>query len=219
MSGSKWSLTDTLEPIPKGAQAEFVSFRQRILLRYLNRSESKGISRPPSHSHSIWDSEEGDESLHSAGVRDPGNCQRATLRAGLSVCDGVSQPVVLEKPLWFPVGRRLYPQSGRYLVLVPTGVAAATFDTRPGTEFFGWDVSSNLSVYPSDNLTVRLRSLIMKHRFRTTPVRRESPAQMGTSAVVFYSPDGTISTCAPSGWTPDLANAETKLILALLFRL
>ena len=104
-------------------------------------------------------------------------------------------------------------------VLVPTGVAASTFDTRSGTEFFGWDVSSNVSWYPTENITFRLE---VSHHEASVPYYAGSGGVTGPDGYKcggLYNPDGQISTCAPAGWTPDLVNAETKAIFALLFRL
>ena len=191
-----------------------------ILLRYLNRSESKGISRAAVSFTFDLGFEEGDGVTAFRGVHDPGNCQKER------PCEQDFLSAMAYHNLWFwknrfgfLLGGGFIRNPGRYLVLVPTGVAAATFDTRPGTEFFGWDVSSNLSVYPSDNLTVRLE---VSHHEASVPYYAGPGGVTGPDGYKcggLYSPDGTISTCAPSGWTPDLANAETKLILALLFRL
>lgn len=108
---------------------------------------------------------------------------------------------------------------GRYLVLVPTGVAASTFDTRSGTEFIGWDLSSNLSWFPSENLTFRLE---VSHHNASVPYYAGPGGVTGPDGYKcggLYDPDGSIHTCAPTNWTPDLVNAETKLIFAALFRL
>ena len=74
--------------------------------------------------------------------------------------------------------------------------AASTFDTRTGTEFFGWDVSSNFSVYPSELLTVRLE---VSHHEASVPVPRdqaESLDPMAASAAVCIIPTGDLNLCA-----------------------
>ena len=117
------------------------------------------------------------------------------------------------------VGGGFIRNPGRYLVLVPSGVAAATFDTRSGTEFLGWDVSSNVSFYPTEHLTFRLE---VSHHDASVPYYAGPGGVTGPTGYKcggLYHPDGVVSTCAPASWTPDLVNAETKLIFALLFRL
>lgn len=104
-------------------------------------------------------------------------------------------------------------------LLVPTGVAATTFDTRSGTEFLGWDVSSNVSWYPTENLTFRLE---VSHHEASIPYYSGHGGVTGPDGYKcggLYSADGLITTCALPGWTPDLVQAETKLIFALLFRI
>jgi hypothetical protein len=112
---------------------------------------------------------------------------------------------------------------GRYLVLAPTGLASPGqpfgFSTNPGTTFFGWDTSQNISFYPSQNLTVRLENSFH---------HSDDPYYAGHGGVTgpdgfkcggLYSPDNAIFTCAPPGWRPNLVNNEDKIILALIFRL
>src|SRR5262249_2261575 len=128
--------------------------------------------------------------------------------------------------LWFwrnqigwTVGGGFIHNPGRYLVLIPTGVAAQTFDTNPGTRFDGWDLSTTLDWMPAENLTVRLEA---GHREAHAPycagpggVTGPDGYKCGTAA----SPDAQITSCAPAGWTPDLVNAETRIIFAVLFRI
>ncbi|MFL9482024.1 outer membrane beta-barrel protein [Chitinophagaceae bacterium LWZ2-11] len=96
---------------------------------------------------------------------------------------------------------------GRYLVLVPTGVAGQQFDTSPGTKFDGWDASTTLDWMPNDYLTFRIEAV---HRAANVPYFA------GPGGVT--SPDGYTNTPIPAGWKPDLVKDETRGILALLIR-
>ena len=96
---------------------------------------------------------------------------------------------------------------GRYLVLVPTGVAGQQFDTSPGTKFNGWDASTTIDWMPNDFLTFRAEFV---HR------AADIPYFAGHGGVT--SPDGYTTTPIPSGWKPDLVKSESRGILALLIR-
>src|SRR5262249_53475922 len=108
---------------------------------------------------------------------------------------------------------------GRYLVLVPPGVAATTFDTNPGTRFDGWDISTTLDWMPDEMITFRLEAV---HREASVPYfagRGGVTGPNGYKTGGLYNPDDVISTSIPPGWTPDLVPSETRLIFALLFRI
>ena len=121
---------------------------------------------------------------------------------------------MLYNRLWFAndhygwtIGGGFIHNPGRYLVLLPTGVAGQIFDTSPGTKFDGWDVSTTLDWMPDENITWRLEF-----------VHREAniPYFAGHGGVT--SPDGYITTQVPPGWLPDLVKAESRLIFAVLCR-
>jgi hypothetical protein len=97
---------------------------------------------------------------------------------------------------------------GRYLVLVPTGVAGQQFSTAPGTKFDGWDISTTFDWMPDESQTWRIEVV---HREANVPYFA------GRGGVT--SPDGYITTPVPAGWAPDLKKSETRIILALLFRI
>jgi len=97
---------------------------------------------------------------------------------------------------------------GRYLVLVPTGVAGQQFDASPGTQFDAWDLSTTLDWMPDDHTTFRLEYV---HRAASIPYFA------GPGGVT--SPDGYINTPIPAGWSPDLVKSESRIILALIVRL
>lgn len=191
-----------------------------VLVRYLNRGDSHGVSRAALSVTFDLGFEEGDGVTAFRGVHDPGNCTKER------PCEQDFLSAMAYHNLWFwknrlswMVGGGFIRNPGRYLVLIPTGVAASTFDARSGTEFFGWDVSSNFSVYPSELLTVRLE---VSHHQASVPYYAGAGGVTGPDGYKcggLYHPDGVISTCAPSGWSPDLVRAETKLIVAALFRL
>ena len=111
---------------------------------------------------------------------------------------------------------------GRYLVLLPTGDASplpsATnptqtegthpFDTSAGTQFKGWDCSTNFDWMPNQSIT-----------FRAEFVHREAnvPYFAGSGGVT--SPTGYTTTALPAGWQPDLVKMENRIIFAVLFRI
>src|SRR5262249_37469335 len=78
---------------------------------------------------------------------------------------------------------------GRYLVLLPTGVAGQIFDTSPGTKFDGWDASTTLDWMPDEYQTWRLEFV---HRAASVPYFA------GHGGVT--SPDGYTTTAVPANW-------------------
>lgn len=96
---------------------------------------------------------------------------------------------------------------GRYLVLLPTGMAGQRFDTSPGSKFDGWDISTTFDWMPDESLTWRLEIV---HRAANVPYFA------GPGGVT--SPDGYNTTPVPADWNPDLVKSETRIIFALLFR-
>ncbi|MEN9599399.1 MAG: hypothetical protein RL596_1718 [Bacteroidota bacterium] len=111
---------------------------------------------------------------------------------------------------------------GRYLVLLPTGQASALpdplnptqtqgkfpFTANPGDGFTGWDYSTNLDYMPNQSMTLRFE-IVNRHA--------DVPYFAGRGGVT--SPDGFATTALTPSWRPDLVKSETKVILALLFRL
>lgn len=133
--------------------------------------------------------------------------------------------------LWFAqnhfawtIGGGWMKNPGRYLVLYPTGQASPLpsktdptkteglfpFDTRPGTQFEGWDWSTNLDWMPNQSIT-----------FRIEYVNRHSSVPYFAGHGGVTSPDGLVTTPVdPNGsWRPDLVKSEQKIIGAILFRL
>jgi hypothetical protein len=101
---------------------------------------------------------------------------------------------------------------GRYLVLLPTGDAGPNgthpFTANPGDKFDGWDISTTFDWMPDESQTWRFEIV---HREANVPYFA------GRGGVT--SPDGYVTTPIPAGWTPDLRKSETRVILALLFRI
>lgn len=191
-----------------------------LLLRYYNRPSSRFLSRAAFSVTFDLGFEEGDGVAAFRGTGTEGNCTSET------PCEQDFLSGMAYSMLWFwrnqigfLFGGGFIRNPGRYLVLVPTGVAASTFDTNPGTEFFGWDLSSNLSWFPTENITFRLE---VSHHESSVPYYAGAGGVTGPDGYKcggLYNPDGLITTCAPTGWSPDLVKAETKAIFALLFRL
>jgi hypothetical protein len=111
---------------------------------------------------------------------------------------------------------------GRYLVLLPTGQASSLpdplnptqtqgkfpFTANPGDPFTGWDCSTNFDYMPNQSTTLRFE-IVSRHTSENYFAGRGGVT----------SPDGLATTPLTPGWRPDLVKSETKVILALLFRL
>lgn len=124
--------------------------------------------------------------------------------------------------LAWTVGGGYMKNPGRYLVLLPTGQASALpnpnnptqtagafpFTANPGDQFEGWDWSTNFDYMPNQSLTVRAE-IVNRHS--------SVPYFAGKGGVT--SPDGYATTPLTPDWRPDLVKSETRLILALLFRM
>lgn len=191
-----------------------------LLMRYVNRPGSRFLSRAAFSVTFDLGFEEGAGVTAFRGAHTPGNCtEEAPCEQDFVSAMAYSMMWFWKNRLSWMAGGGFIRNPGRYLVLVPTGVAASTFDTRSGTEFFGWDLSTNVSWYPTENMTFRLE---VSHHEASVPYYAGSGGVTGPDGYKcggLYDPDGAVRTCAPAGWTPDLVNAETKLIFALLFRL
>jgi hypothetical protein len=122
----------------------------------------------------------------------------------------------------FTCGGGIMTNPGRYLVLYPTGEASPLpnpqnptqtegtfpFSANPGDAFKAWDVSCNLDWLPNQATTIRLE---LVHRSANVPYFA------GPGGVT--SPSGYSTTPLPANWRPDLVKQETRIILAMLFRL
>jgi hypothetical protein len=120
------------------------------------------------------------------------------------------------------IGGGLMKNPGRYLVLLPTGQAsplpnpnnptqtdgAFPFSANPGDQFSGWDVSTNFDFMPNQSITFRCEFV-----YRNSSV----PYFAGIGGVTSQTGYST-STLDPN-WRPDLVKSESRIILAMLFRL
>ena len=121
---------------------------------------------------------------------------------------------------------------GRYLVLEPTGQASNfpnpgnptqtasvlpasdQFQENPGNPFTGWDCSAGLSWMPNQSLEIKAEW-----------VHRESSVPYFAGPGGVTSPNGYTTTPIPfsaSGvplWVPDLERSESRVVLAVEFRL
>jgi hypothetical protein len=120
------------------------------------------------------------------------------------------------------IGGGVMKNPGRYLVLYPTGQAsplpdpnnptktegAYPFSANPGDPFSAWDASTNVDYMPNQSITFRLE-FVYRHA--------SVPYFAGRGGVTSQTGYAT-STLDPS-WRPDLVRSESKIILALLFRI
>ncbi len=197
-----------------------------LLIRWYNKPDALGLSRIASSWTVDLGFEQGD-GVSGFGGKHTTNSAECT---PASPCEQNFQSSMLYFNFWFLknrmsalVGGGFMRNPGRYLVLAPTGYASpgqpAGFSTSPGTTFFGWDTSQNISFYPTENITVRLENSFH---------HADDPYYAGHGGVTapdgyrcggLTNPDNMIFSCAPPGWKPDLVQNEDKIILALLFRL
>ena len=113
---------------------------------------------------------------------------------------------------------------GDYLVLAPTGQASplpnpynptqngGTVGSDPffngiGSNFTGWDYSTNISWMPTQSF-----------EFRLEYVHRNSSVPYFAGAGGVTSPNGYTTTPIPANWKPDLVTFEDRIIMALLVR-
>lgn len=130
--------------------------------------------------------------------------------------------------IWFAHGKLAWcvgggwmTNPGRYLVLAPTGDASPLpnpnnptqtlgthpFSENPGTQFTGWDCSTNISWMPNQSV-----------EFRIEYVHRESSVPYFAGAGGVTSPSGYTTTPLPPNWAPDLVQSESRIIFATLVR-
>jgi len=187
------------------------------LVRYFNRPNSKGISKMAFSLTVDFGNEKG------GGVN------------GFKNGDSIQGPAqyfgsaMFYNRIWFyknkfawTVGGGVMTNPGRYLVLYPTGQAsplpdpnnptqtegAYPFSANPGDQFNGWDCSTNLDWMPNKSLAFRLEFV---HR------EADIPYFAGHGGVT--SPTGFSTTTLPPDWRPDLVKSESRIILAILFRI
>lgn len=188
-----------------------------VLVRYFNRSESKGISRAAI-------SLTGDIGFEKGGGVN-----------GFKDGDSISGPaqyfgsLMFYNRIWFhnnklawTFGGGYMTNPGRYLVLYPTGQAsplpnpnnptqtegAFPFSANPGDKFSGWDASTNFDWMPNQSIT-----------FRIEFVHRESSVPYFSGPGGVTSQTGYSTTPLAPTWRPDLVKSENRVIAAILFRI
>ncbi|MBU6343236.1 MAG: outer membrane beta-barrel protein [Bacteroidetes bacterium] len=188
-----------------------------LLLRYLNKPQSNGISRMAFSLTADFGFEKG------GGVNG--------LKNGNSA-EGPAQyfaSAMFYNRIWFhhnkfawTIGGGVMKNPGRYLVLYPTGQAsplpnpnnptqtegAFPFSANPGDPFQGWDVSTNLDFIPNQSILFRLEL-----------VHRESSVPYFAGKGGVTSQTGYATSVLDPNWRPDLVKAESRIILAVLFRI
>ena len=188
-----------------------------VLLRYYNKPNSKYITRMAFSITGDIGFEKG------AGVN------------GFKDGDSLKGPAqyfvsaMIYNRIWFAknkfaitMGGGLMTNPGRYLVLYPTGQAsplpnannptqtegAFPFSANPGDKFFGWDCSANIDYMPNQSTTFRFEFV-----YRNANI----PYFAGAKGVT--SQTGYSTTILDPNWRPDLVKSESRIIMAILFRL
>ncbi len=188
-----------------------------MLIRYLNRPHSEKISKAALSLTADFGFEKG------GGVN------------GFSDGDSLKGPaqyfasMMFYHRIWFAknlfawtFGGGLMTNPGRYLVLYPTGQASPLpnpnnptqtegqfpFSANPGDPFKGWDISTNFDWMPNQSFTFRIEYV---HR------RSSVPYFAGSGGVT--SQTGYSTSILDPNWKPDLVKSESRIILALLFRI
>ncbi len=186
-----------------------------LLVRYLNRPKSKGISK-------IAFSITGDIGFENgAGVR---SFHGDSITPTQNFISGMFYNRVwfCKNKLAWTVGGGVMTNPGRYLVLYPTGDASPLpnpnnptvtegthpFSANPGDKFQGWDCSTNICWLPNQSI-----------EFRLEYVHRESSVPYFAGHGGVTSPTGYATTPLPPDWKPDLVKQENRIIFAVLFRL
>lgn len=206
-----------------GADAAGLPNRKRfhsdnsLLVRYLNRPKSKGISKMAFSLTADLGFEKG------GGVN------------GFKDGDSIQGPaqyfgsVMFYNRLWFAknklawtLGGGYMSNPGRYLVLYPTGQAsnlpnpnnptstagAFPYSANAGDKFEGFDCSTNIDWMPNEHVLFRLEY-----------VHRQASVNYFAGHGGVTSPSGYTTTQLPPDWKPDLVKMENRIIFAVLFRL
>ena len=188
-----------------------------LLVRYYHNPKSKGVSQAAFSLTFDLGFEKG------GGVNGFNNSDSAKGPAQFFVSGMVYNRVWFFKNKFaWTIGGGVMDNPGRYLVLYPTGQAsplpnpnnptqtegAFPFSANPGDKFFAWDCSTNIDFMPNQSITFRIEAV-----YRNANV----PYFAGHGGVT--SPTGYTTTALPPDWRPDLVKTESKIILALLFRI
>ena len=186
-----------------------------LLVRYFNRPESKGISR-------MAFSLTGDFGFEKGGGVVGFNGDSLTPEQNFLSAMFYNRIWFAKNKFAWTIGGGVMSNPGRYLVLYPTGQAsplpnpnnptqtagAFPFSANPGDQFKGWDCSTNIDWMPNQSITFRI-----EYVYRHSSV----PYFAGRGGVT--SPSGYTTTALPADWRPDLVKSESRIIMAILFRI
>jgi hypothetical protein len=206
-----------------GADAAGIPNRKRfhsdnsLLVRYLNRPKSRGISKMAFSLTADLGFEKGGGVN---GFKD-GNATQGPAQYFGSVMFYNRMWFAKNKMAW-TMGGGYMSNPGRYLVLYPTGQAsnlpnptnptttAGTFpySANPGDKFEGFDCSTNLDWMPNQHVLFRLEY-----------VYRHASADYFAGHGGVTSQTGYSASPLDPNWTPDLVKSESRVIFAVLFRL
>lgn len=188
-----------------------------FLLRYFNKPDSRGLSMAAFSLTADFGFEKGD-GVNGFTNGDSTHGPAQYFASGMFY----NRLWFLKKKFAWTIGGGVITNPGRYLVLYPTGQAsplpdpndpaktegAFPFTANPGDQFQGWDCSTNIDFMPNQSLTFRIEFV---HRESNVPY---FAGKGGVTSQTGYS----TSTLDPN-WRPDLVKSESRIILALLFRL
>jgi hypothetical protein len=187
-----------------------------FLARYVNRPTAKGISKMAFSITADIGFEKGD------GVNGFDNSNPNKPAQYFASAMFYNRIWFAKNTFAFTCGGGVMTNPGRYLVLYPTGQAsplpnpnnptttegAFPFNANPGDGFKAWDCSANVDYMPNQSLTMRLEVV---HRSANVPY---FAGKGGVTSQTGYS-----TTPLDPNWKPDLVKSETRIILALLFRM
>lgn len=189
-----------------------------LLYRYFNKPQNKGVSR-------MAFSLTGDIGFEKGGGVNGFNDNDPSKPAQYFVSGMFYNRIwFAQNKIAWTVGGGWMKNPGRYLVLYPTGQASPLpnannptstegtfpFSANPGDQFEGWDWSSNIDIMPNQSITFRLEYVN----------RNSSVPYFAGHGGVTSSTGLTTTPVDPNGtWRPDLVKKESKLILAILFRI
>lgn len=188
-----------------------------LLVRYLNKPTSKGVSKMAFSLTGDFGFEKGGGVN---GFKD-GNTTEGPAQYFASLMF-YNRIWFAQNKLAWTVGGGIMTNPGRYLVLYPTGQAsplpnpnnptqtegAFPFSANPGDQFKGWDCSTNIDFMPNQSIT-----------FRTEFVYRNSSVPYFAGAGGVTSQTGYSTTPLDPNWRPNLVKSESRIIFALLFRI
>ena len=186
-----------------------------ILIRYYNKPKAKSISR-------MAFSLTGDIGFEKGGGVGGFKTDSLTPKQYFLSAMFYNRIWFAKNKIAWTIGGGIMSNPGRYLVLYPTGQAsplpdpqnptqtkgAFPFSANPGDLFSGWDCSTNFDWMPNQSITFRLEFV---YRYASVPY---FAGKGGVS-----SPSGYTTTTLPADWRPDLVHSESRIILALLFRI